>query len=55
MVSKILAQADYDTLKKNAFLAFSKGNYDECLQYIETACRVAYHLNFRFSDFEKSF
>ncbi len=52
MITRESASADYDFLKKNAFIAFSKGNFEECLFYVETACKIAYHLNFRFSDYD---
>lgn len=52
MVTRDVAIADYNLLKKEALTSFSKGKYEKCLSFIEAACKIAYHLNFRFSDLE---
>ncbi len=52
MITKKKAQFDYAVLKNLAFAYREKGKWEECLTCVETLCRIAYHLSFRFSDSE---
>jgi len=52
MVTREVAIADYNLLKQQALKSYLNGKYEKCLCFVESACKIAYQLNFRFSDFE---
>lgn len=52
MLSKKKVEKDYERYKKIAMKLFALGNYEKALYCIELACKTAYCINFRFSDYE---
>lgn len=42
----------YNALKHKAYTLFERGKYETSLMYVEAACKVAYHVNFIYTDDE---
>lgn len=49
-LTKNIIISDYSYLKKKATTLYDIGNYEDSLSYIKVAAKIAYHLNFQYTD-----
>lgn len=52
MITKQQAEQDYELLKNQAISSFKKNKFETALSNIINASKLAYHINFKYSDFE---